>query len=265
MIVCVPARNEAALLPRLLSAIAKQSVDGNGLHLCLYLDDCRDGSMAMLDGMRAALPFGLTLSQGPMDTEPNAGAARRAALAMGLERLAGGEGLLFTTDADSMPHRDWIAAGRGPCKRQMWWLGVSFASMPPAIPGSAASSAITIGSTNIDALSTGCHGRRGIRIISAVAPTSRSTPLPIARSAGSCRCRPAKMPGFSMTRRGPVFASAATVRWRSTHPLGATDGRDGGWPMCCGRWIKANCHPWPTRVDRHGNGTHRRLRDAASR
>lgn len=112
VIICVPARNEAALLPRLLSAIAKQSVDGNGLHLCLYLDDCRDGSMAMLDGMRAALPFGLTLSQGPMDTEPNAGAARRAALAMGLERLAGGEGLLFTTDADSMPHRDWIAAGR---------------------------------------------------------------------------------------------------------------------------------------------------------
>ncbi|GAM02120.1 glycosyltransferase [Sphingomonas parapaucimobilis] len=111
MIICVPARNEAGLLPQLLSAIAGQSIGANGMHLCLYLDDCRDGSRDMLDRMQPVLPFGLTVAQGTRDTEPNAGAARRAALAMGLERLAGAEGLIFTTDADSMPHRDWIAAG----------------------------------------------------------------------------------------------------------------------------------------------------------
>jgi len=111
VVICVPARNEAVLLPQLLSAIAGQSVGGNRVHLCLYLDDCRDGSRDMLDRMQPVLPFGATIKLGPRGTEPNAGMARHAALAMGLERLAGAEGLLFTTDADSMPHRDWIAAG----------------------------------------------------------------------------------------------------------------------------------------------------------
>jgi hypothetical protein len=99
------------MLPGLLSAIAALSIDRNRLSLCLYLDDCRDGSGALLERLGAALPFRLVVARGGDRGAPNAGAARRAALAMGLDLLAGCEGALFTTDADSQPGRDWVAAG----------------------------------------------------------------------------------------------------------------------------------------------------------
>jgi len=99
------------MLPGLLSAIAALSIDRNRLSLCLYLDDCRDGSGALLERLGATLPFRLVVARGGDRGAPNAGAARRAALAMGLDLLAGGEGALFTTDADSQPGRDWVAAG----------------------------------------------------------------------------------------------------------------------------------------------------------
>lgn len=111
VIICVPARNEAALLPGLLRAIGGQSVSRNVLHLCLYLDDCRDGSAALLGRLGATLPFRLTVGHGPTGKAPNAGAARRAALAMALAHLGEADGLLFTTDADSLPYPDWIATG----------------------------------------------------------------------------------------------------------------------------------------------------------
>ncbi|MEK9209738.1 glycosyltransferase [Sphingomonas sp. 2378] len=112
MVICVPARNEAAMLPGLLAAIAQLSGDLGALDVCIHLDDCRDGSAALLDQLAPTLPFRLTVAQGGRDGPPNAGAARRAAVAMGLALLVGGEGLVFTTDADSQPCRDWIMAGR---------------------------------------------------------------------------------------------------------------------------------------------------------
>lgn len=110
VVICVPARNEEAMLPGLLAAIAELSFDREPPDLCLYLDGCRDGSAALLDAIAPTLPFRLTFAQGG-DGVPNAGAARRAALAMGLAVLAGRDGLLFTTDADSQPRRDWLSAG----------------------------------------------------------------------------------------------------------------------------------------------------------
>ena len=100
------------MLPALFAALAALSVDGTKPEACLYLDDCRDGSVALVDRLGPSLPFRLHLARGGRDAAPNAGAARRAALAMGLSVLAGREGLLFTTDADSTPQPDWIAAGR---------------------------------------------------------------------------------------------------------------------------------------------------------
>lgn len=111
MVLCVPARNEAALLPVLLNAIGDLSADRGRLHLCLYLDDCRDGSAALLEQFRSTLPCRLTVAHGSAKGGPNAGAARAAAVAMGLALLDGGEGLIFTTDADSLPRRDWLLAG----------------------------------------------------------------------------------------------------------------------------------------------------------
>lgn len=109
---CIPARNEEAILPALFAALAALRVDGAKPEACLYLDDCRDGSVALVDRLGPTLPFRLHVAQGGRDAAPNAGAARRAALAMGLSVLAGREGLLFTTDADSTPQPEWIAAGR---------------------------------------------------------------------------------------------------------------------------------------------------------
>jgi hypothetical protein len=111
MVICVPARNEAAMLPGLLAAIAGLGFDRAPPVVCLYLDDARDGSAELLDALAPTLPFRLIVARGGGGI-PNAGAARRAALAMGLATLSGREGLLFTTDADSQPHRDWLSAGR---------------------------------------------------------------------------------------------------------------------------------------------------------
>ncbi|MGT2515907.1 glycosyltransferase [Sphingomonas panni] len=111
MVLCIPARNEAALLPALLTAVGDLSGDRHLLHVCLYLDDCRDDSAALLQRIGPTVPFRLTVAQGSATDGPNAGAARAAAVAMGLAILDGGEGLIFTTDADSLPRRNWLLAG----------------------------------------------------------------------------------------------------------------------------------------------------------
>lgn len=112
LVLCVPARNEEALLPVLLAAIAALTVERDRLEVCVYLDDCRDGSAALLASVVATLPHRLTVAEGGANHPPNAGAARAAAVAMGLELLGDREGLIFTTDADSRPRPDWISAGR---------------------------------------------------------------------------------------------------------------------------------------------------------
>lgn len=111
MVLCIPARNEAALLPALLSAIGDLSGDRDLLHVCLYLDDCRDDSAALLQRIGSTVPFRLAVTHGSATEGPNAGAARAAAVAIGLAVLGSGEGLIFTTDADSLPRPDWLLAG----------------------------------------------------------------------------------------------------------------------------------------------------------
>ena len=48
VIICIPARNEEAMLPGLFAAIGQLSIDCDALHVCLYLDDCADGSVELL-------------------------------------------------------------------------------------------------------------------------------------------------------------------------------------------------------------------------
>lgn len=111
--VCVPVRNEAALLPALLDSLAAQEAAG-AFTLCLVFDGCTDGSERLVAARAAALPFDVRIERLPAAAEPNAGRARRAALALG-ERTAGGAApaALLTTDADSVPARDWVAATIG--------------------------------------------------------------------------------------------------------------------------------------------------------
>lgn len=104
--VCVPVRNEAALLPRLLAALAGQDVPPDvRVELCFAFDACTDASERVVAA--SALPHAVRTASLPPGTVPSAGRARRAALALGERAEADA---LLTTDADSVPAPGWIAA-----------------------------------------------------------------------------------------------------------------------------------------------------------
>lgn len=108
--ICVPVRNEAALLPALLDALARQQrVRPCAVTLCFIFDDCSDSSAAIVAGFAAISPYPVVTATLPAST-PNAGRARRAAMALGCDAVAAARhGALLTTDADSTPASDWIA------------------------------------------------------------------------------------------------------------------------------------------------------------
>ena len=103
----VPVRDEAALLPPLLAALAAQRVPaGIAVTACFLFDGCHDASAALVAG--AGLPFAVRTASLPREALPNAGRARRAALALADDIDADGLALL-TTDADTVPAPDWLA------------------------------------------------------------------------------------------------------------------------------------------------------------
>jgi hypothetical protein len=112
VILCIPARNEEASLPTLLSALSSLVVEGGRLTVCIYLDDCQDRSATLLDRAASDRSFRLCVTAGQRRDGPNAGVARHAAMTMALDILQGREALLFVTDADSIPQPDWIMAGQ---------------------------------------------------------------------------------------------------------------------------------------------------------
>ena len=105
VIVAVPVRDEAARLPSFLTALAEQTVPPD--LLCIAFDGCSDDSADVVAAQADALPFAIrstTLDR----ADPNAGRARRAAMALADSANA----ILISTDADTTPDRDWIAANR---------------------------------------------------------------------------------------------------------------------------------------------------------
>ena len=107
--VCVPVRDEAALLPRLLDALDRQAgVDPRRVHVCLYFDGCDDDGIAFVRA-RAPLRHGLSVALGVRGAEPNAGRARAEAMALGVRAVRGADSaIVLSTDADSVPRPDWI-------------------------------------------------------------------------------------------------------------------------------------------------------------
>lgn len=106
--VCVPVRDEAERLPRFLAAMAAQ--DDRDLTLCMLLDNCTDASAAVIAAWSPRLRFPVIV-RSAAGGDPNAGRARRAAMALG-EAALGGRGAIISTDADSAPAADWLAATR---------------------------------------------------------------------------------------------------------------------------------------------------------
>lgn len=105
--IAVPVRNEAERLPRLLDALAHQT-RAPGFSLCLFFDNCVDGSQALIEARRPDLPFRVLSDGCDAGGVPNAGAARSRAADLAVR--AAPDGVILNTDADSEPAADWIAA-----------------------------------------------------------------------------------------------------------------------------------------------------------
>ncbi len=108
--ICVPVRNEADLLAGYLDAISVQRPDVE-LVLCIVFDGCSDDSERIVAERASSYPFAIATHGLAAGREPNAGRARREALALGERSTARRPRVaLLSTDADSVPAPDWVAA-----------------------------------------------------------------------------------------------------------------------------------------------------------
>ena len=111
--VCVPARNEERRLPVLLAALAAQDLPGR-ISVALCINNSTDGSLpqaqAAADRWKDRLDIVIDLQTFP-EHRAHAGAARRAVMSAGLERLGDrSNGVLISTDADTRPPPNWLSA-----------------------------------------------------------------------------------------------------------------------------------------------------------
>ncbi len=108
--ICVPARDEAARLPRLFEAVDRLQVPaGASVSLCLLLDGCIDGSAAIAAAYARRARHGVHV--GAVEhSAANAGVARHRAMLLGAETLSAPGDVLMTTDADSWPNPAWLHA-----------------------------------------------------------------------------------------------------------------------------------------------------------
>jgi hypothetical protein len=108
----VPARDEEARLPRLLAALARQTVHrrlGAPLDVVIVVNNTTDGSVAVAEAVAAVHPqLRLAVAEVAYPQEwAQVGTARRHAMELAAE--AAPNGTILTTDADAVPAKDWIA------------------------------------------------------------------------------------------------------------------------------------------------------------
>jgi cellulose synthase/poly-beta-1,6-N-acetylglucosamine synthase-like glycosyltransferase len=110
--VCIPARNEAALLPACLGAIAAQAPDPRvaSLTVCVIANNCADATAQT--ARRTAKALGLSCKVVSLRLDPcraHAGEARRLALEVGARRLGAARDVLLTSDADTTTPPQWVS------------------------------------------------------------------------------------------------------------------------------------------------------------
>ncbi|HEX8486048.1 glycosyltransferase [Sphingomonas sp.] len=104
--IAVPVRNEAAHLPLLLRALSRQ-YEAPTFGVALFFDSCTDDSYAIVRELAPTLPYRIEIGCSAGVAPPNAGRARAAAGALALSLSPG---VILSTDADSEPAVDWVAA-----------------------------------------------------------------------------------------------------------------------------------------------------------
>lgn len=118
-VVCVPARDEAERLPRLLASLDVQTGlaarPGRRLRVVVVVNDSRDDTAGIARRMaERGLAFDLRVSDVTLPAgAAHVGTARRLAFDEGLAWLARdgvADGALLTTDADARVPPDWVAA-----------------------------------------------------------------------------------------------------------------------------------------------------------
>lgn len=108
--ICIPVRNEEALLPASLSALAALKVEPwLAVNFCFMLDGCIDRSEALIAAFANQSPHRVFTAASVDAGASNAGKARAAAMTLG-RRASGGQTntALLTTDADTLPANDWV-------------------------------------------------------------------------------------------------------------------------------------------------------------
>ncbi|MCQ8783049.1 glycosyltransferase [Mangrovibrevibacter kandeliae] len=122
-VVAVPARDEAARLPRLIAALGAQdwyAGAGRPLPVVIVFNNCTDASLAVALDAAACQP-GLALHPVVVAfpaPEAHVGSARRLAVEEALA-LGGAEDrtVILTTDADAVPPTDWVSANLAALER----------------------------------------------------------------------------------------------------------------------------------------------------
>lgn len=126
VVVCVPARDEAERLPRLIEALAVQDWPGP-LPVVVALNNTTDASREVLDGLTTRLRGQLVVHVDDAVFPPelaHAGSARRRAMDLALELLGGDDGgVLLTTDADACPPTHWVSSNVAAIERGVDLVG----------------------------------------------------------------------------------------------------------------------------------------------
>jgi len=106
VVVAIPAKNEADWIGRCLDALAQQTRQADAV--LLLLNNCTDGIAGIAHAYAAVARFPLLVECRTLPTSTaSAGHARRLATELAAQR-AGPDGILLTTDADTIVPGDWI-------------------------------------------------------------------------------------------------------------------------------------------------------------
>jgi hypothetical protein len=110
-VVAVPVKNEEERIGRCLESLADQAeVDPSEVLVVLLLNNCDDGTAEHVRALAPSLPYRLELHHVELpDPYANAGWARRLAMEAAAD-LGTDDGVMLTTDADTLADEDWIAA-----------------------------------------------------------------------------------------------------------------------------------------------------------
>jgi hypothetical protein len=109
LVVCVPARNEAERLPRLIQALARQTLQG--IAVLVALNNTTDQSLGVIRSACLRHPaLKVIVNEATFAAaDAHAGSARRRAMDCAAD-IAGPAGFILTTDADTRPPPKWLAA-----------------------------------------------------------------------------------------------------------------------------------------------------------